>query len=84
MYVRQTAQRNTLNEPKLKILTVATFKLANAFSESRSLGFVNMKTLFEGQFSYDNYFILKKNVCFIKDRFFLQAQNTYLYYLNRQ
>lgn len=37
-----------LNEPKFKILKVATSELVNAFWEYRSLGFANMKTFSEG------------------------------------
>lgn len=37
-----------LNEPKFKILKVATSELVNAFWEYRSLDFANMKTFSEG------------------------------------
>lgn len=37
-----------LNEPKFKILKVATSQLVHAFWKYRSLGFANMKAFFEG------------------------------------
>lgn len=54
---------------KCKILKVATSELLNAFWEHGPLGFANMKT-FEGQFSYDNYFMKKK--CLIKLSYWLK------------